>query len=141
MYIGYISNEERQTFCRSRTNRTIIHNGSCYRRNGRGVASLPIPIITCDSFDGSLYKFNEIELNIALFNVFNETKTSLEEFYLQDPAQYDSFPSQNGYLNLLTASSYINSEPRCKVLFNNGTLQDSVCETSINIYNYMCKSG
>ena len=129
--------EDPLSSCRTRTNKTIIRNGNCYRLNERAAPSLPIPAFTCDSFDGSLYKFNEIELNIDLIDTFNNNI----EFYLQDPTQYDSLVIQNGYFNLLTAGSDLTSEPRCKTLHSNGTLQDSVCEISINVYNYICKSG
>ena len=104
----------------------------------RRAFELDLASLTCSSYNGELYKFDDSELNGRLTSFFTSLYPSFV-FTKLNPNQYDQFVPQDGYFNLLTSDDNLTTPAGCQRLSKNNEYEEIDCDDST--VNFLCKIG
>ena len=131
-FLGPLTLEAPPQKCDNSSADTIVYEDICYTRIIIHPENLDIATLTCNNYNGTLYRFDNNTLNVKLLERFGAIE-------LRDPDEYDRFVPHEEHFNLITSNPGIYTPtPRCKELLSDGSLQDVGCNISTN---YLCMSG
>ncbi|KAI6655968.1 Lymphocyte antigen 75 [Oopsacas minuta] len=137
--IGPLTLEAPIQMCNDTPADTLVYDGICYTRIMKVTLSIDVATLTCNNYNGTLYKFSNIAANIELRNRFG----SGSDLVIQNPELYDRFVPQVGYFNLYTTRLDPNypSDRDCRIIDSNGEMQVTASANCNGLVNYICLTG